>query len=341
MADNRFFIRTAPKTLADLAALCGGTLAEGADGSTPIEDVAPLDQAGAGHISFLDNVRYKDAFINSKAAACIVSQAMAAFAPKDMGLIISKNPYKSYALVAQAFYPEEYPASDISPAAHVAADAVIGKGCTIEAGAVIQSKAVIGDGCWIESNALIGKGVSIGAKSRIGANATVSHAEIGSGTRLYPGACVGQDGFGFAIDPAGHVKVPQLGRVIIGDHVEIGANSCIDRGAGPDTVIGSGTWIDNLVQIGHNVKIGKGCVLVSQSGVAGSTTLEDYVVLAAKTGVAGHLRIGKGARIGAMAGVMRDVPAGEEQLGAPAMPVKEFMRQVATLKRLTKPQKSE
>jgi UDP-3-O-[3-hydroxymyristoyl] glucosamine N-acyltransferase len=211
----------------------------------------------------------------------------------------------------------------------------------IEAGVVIGAKAVIGDGCWIEANAVIGRGVTIGATSRIGANATISHAEIGSGTRLYPGVRVGQDGFGFAIDPAGHVKVPQLGRVIIGDHVEIGANSCIDRGAGPDTVIGHGTWIDNLVQIGHNVKIGRGCVLVAQSGVAGSTTLEDYAVLAALAGVAGHLKIGMGARIGAKSGVMKDVPAGEEQLGAPAMPVKEFMRQVIALKRLTKGQKSE
>jgi UDP-3-O-[3-hydroxymyristoyl] glucosamine N-acyltransferase len=152
---------------------------------------------------------------------------------------------------------------------------------------------------------------------------------------------VGQDGFGFAIDPAGHVKVPQLGRVLIGSHVEIGANSCIDRGAGPDTVIGDGAWIDNLVQIGHNVQIGRGCVLIAQSGVAGSTVLEDFSVLAAQAGVAGHLRIGKGARIGAKAGVMRDIPAGEEHLGAPSMPVREFMRQVAVLKRLTKPQKSE
>lgn len=341
MADPRFFTRQPPKTLADLAAASGGKLGDGTDGTMRIEDVAPLDQAGAGQISFLDNIRYKDSFTQSKAAACIVSEAMAVHAPKGMGLIISKNPYKSYALIAQDFYPDAYPAADISPAAHVASDAKIGEGCVIEAGAVIQSGAVIGDGCWIEPNAVIGKGVSIGAKSRIGANATVSHAEIGSGTRLYTGVRVGQDGFGFAIDPAGHVKVPQLGRVIIGDNVEIGANSCIDRGAGPDTVIGSGTWIDNLVQIGHNVKIGKGCVLVAQSGVAGSTVLEDYAVLAAQAGVAGHLRIGMGARIGAKSGVMKDVPAGEEQLGAPAMPVKEFMRQVVALKRLTKYQKSE
>ena len=162
---------------------------------------------------------------------------------------------------------------------------------------------------------------------------------MGEGSRLYPGARIGQDGFGFAIDPAGHVKVPQLGRVIIGDHVEIGANSCIDRGAGPDTVIGDGAWIDNLVQIGHNTKIGKGCVIVAQAGISGSTTLEDYVVVAAKAGIAGHLNIGMGTRIAAKSGIMSDLPAGSEVMGYPAVPIKQFMRQVVALKKLTKRKK--
>lgn len=341
MADPRFFKPPTQKTAAVLADIAGGVLAGAAADGIMISDVAPLDQAGVGHLSFLDNIRYKDQFISSKASVCIVSEAAVSFAPKDMVLIVSKNPYKSYALVAQSFYPDDYPSADISKAAHIHPSAKVGKGCVVEAGAVIKANAVIGEGCWIEPNAVIGEGVEIGAKSRIGSGATVSHAVIGSAVRLYPGVRVGQDGFGFAIDPAGHVKVPQLGRVIVEDHVEIGANSTIDRGAGPDTVIGAGTWIDNLVQIGHNVKIGRGCVLVAQSGVAGSTVMEDFSVLAAQAGVAGHLRIGMGARIGAKAGVMRDVPAGEEQLGAPAMPVREFMKQVATLKRLTKPQKSE
>ena len=338
MADPRFFTKQNSISLAELAVIAGGVLAESAveRSSLAISDVAPLDLAGPGQISFLDNVRYKDSFSKSNAAACIVSDSMAAFAPSGMALIISKNPYKSYALVAQAFYPEQYPESDISPAAHVDPSAIIGKGCVIEAGSVVKANAKIGDGCWIESGAVIGAGVEIGAKSRIGTCSSVSHAVLGQAVRLYPGVRVGQDGFGFAIDPAGHVKVPQLGRVMIEDHVEVGANACIDRGSGPDTVIGAGSWIDNLVQIGHNVKIGRGCVLIAQSGIAGSTVLEDYAVIAAQAGVAGHLRIGKGARIGAKAGVMKNVPAGEEQLGAPAMPVKEFMRQVIALKRLTK-----
>lgn len=341
MADDRFFDRRPAKTLGELASVAGGMLHNPKSGDKTIHDVAPLDKAGSAHVSFLDNIRYKDQFINSSAAACVVSPEMVAFAPAGMDLIVSKTPYKSYALIAQAFYPDVYPAAQVSPHAHVHVTAKIGDGCVIEHGAVIGENAVVGEGCWIEPNAVIGRGVEIGAKCRIGAGATVSHAVIGMATRLYPGVRVGQDGFGFAIDPAGHVKVPQLGRVLIGSHVEIGANTCIDRGAGPDTVIGDGAWIDNLVQIGHNVQIGRGCVLIAQSGVAGSTVLEDFSVLAAQAGVAGHLRIGKGARIGAKAGVMRDIPAGEEHLGAPSMPVREFMRQVAVLKRLTKPQKSE
>lgn len=340
MADPRFFKVSESLTLDALAVIAKGRVLSG-DPALAINDVAPLDQAGEGQISFLDNIRYKDSFVGSKAAACIVSEHMAAHAPEGMAIIVSKHPYKSYALVAQAFYPDVYPVANFAPSAHIDPSAKIGQGCIIEHNVVIKANAVIGDGVWIEANSVVGDGVKIGAKTRIGALCTISHAIIGEGSRLYTGVRIGQDGFGFAIDPAGHVKVPQLGRVIIGDHVEVGANSTIDRGAGPDTVIGDGAWIDNLVQIGHNVKIGKGCILIAQSGVAGSTVMEDYSVLAAQAGVAGHLRIGMGARIGAKAGVMKDVPAGEEQLGAPAMPVKEFMRQVVALKRLTKPQKSE
>jgi UDP-3-O-[3-hydroxymyristoyl] glucosamine N-acyltransferase len=342
MADPKFFHKQPALSLARILEISGGRLAGSSETMDRLfDDVAPLDVAGETHISFLDNIRYKDSFMQSKAGLCIVSENAVAFAPKDMVLVVSANPYKAYALVAQALYPDAYPVVDISPAAHIHPSAILGQGCVVEAGAVVKENAVIGDGCWIESCAVIGRGVQIGAKCRIGTGASVSHAILGQSVRLYPGVRVGQDGFGFAIDPKGHVKVPQLGRVLIEDHVEIGANTTIDRGSGPDTLIGAGTWIDNQVQIGHNVKIGKGCVLVAQCGVAGSTVLEDYVVLAAKVGVAGHLRLGRGARIGAMAGVMRDVPAGEEQLGAPSMPVRDFMRQVATLKRLTKPRKSE
>lgn len=334
MADPRFFNRSGPFTLQKLADISGAKLQDGVDPASEVSDVAPLDKAGAGHITFLDNVRYKDQLSSTQAAACILDPKMAEHAPKGVQLLLSPTPYKSYALIAQAFYPATAGEGSVSKAAHIGA-ASIDPSATVEAGAVIMDGATIGAGAYICANAVIGKNVGIGAHTRIGANANVSHAMIGEHCNIYPGVCIGQDGFGFAIDPAGHVKVPQLGRVIIGDHVEIGANTTVDRGAGPDTEIGSGTWIDNQVQIAHNVKIGRGCVIIAQAGIAGSTVLEDYVVVAAKVGVAGHLKIGMGARIGAMSGVMRNVAAGEEVLGQPAMPAKEFMRQVATIKRMT------
>lgn len=341
MADQRFFKKTPGKTLKDLAALCGGRLDDKADPTLMIDDIGPLDKAGAGTLSFLDNPLYRNAFLKTKAAACVVAPKLANMAPASCHLIFSDNPYKSFALIAQAFYPADRPAPRIADSAIIGKDAVIGDGCVIEDNVVIGEGAVIGAGSWIEPNAVIGRNVVLGDDCRIGSNSTVTHAVLGQHVHLYPGVRVGQDGFGFAIDPAGHVKVPQLGRVMIGNNVEIGANTCIDRGAGPDTVIGDGTWIDNLVQIAHNVKIGRGCVLAGQVGISGSTVLEDYVVIGGQAGIAGHLKIGKGARIGAQAGVLRDILPGEEQFGHPAQPIKQALRQIATLKRLTKSQKSE
>ncbi|HTK85318.1 MAG TPA: UDP-3-O-(3-hydroxymyristoyl)glucosamine N-acyltransferase [Patescibacteria group bacterium] len=337
MPDPRFFRREKPKSLGELAALTGAAISQGSDPALLIEDVAPLDQAGAGTISFLDNVKYKDQFAATKAAACIIASPMAEHAPKGISLLLTEYPYKTYARIAQSFYPDfpqKKPATVKANNLHVHPDANVGKGCVLEHNVSIAAGAEIGDGCWIGANAVVGENVVIGRECRVGANTVISHSLIGDHVRIYPGCCIGQDGFGFAIDPAGHIKVPQLGRVIIEDSVEIGANTTIDRGSGPDTVVGQGTWIDNLVQIGHNVKIGKGCVIVSQVGISGSTVVEDYVMMAGQAGIAGHLHIGKGARIGAKAGVMRDVPAGEQQLGSPAIPARQFMRQVAAISRL-------
>ncbi len=336
MADPKFFQKSKSFTLSELAEIAGGELADAAAGSYEIQDVAALDKAGEHEVSFLDNVKYKEQFTATKAGACIVHPELAEFAPSGVKLLLSKSPYKAYAKVAQAFYPDNKPEGHISDKAHIHETAQISAGCTIEAGAHISEGAVIGENSWIEAGAYIGPSVEIGQGCRVGVSATLSHCRIGDYTRVYTGARIGQDGFGFAIDPAGHVKVPQLGRVIVGSHVEIGANTTIDRGAGPDTVIGQGTWIDNLVQIGHNVQIGRGCVIVSQVGISGSTVIEDFVAIGGQAGVAGHLHVGQGVRIGAQSGVMRDVPAGQEVMGAPAIPGKEFMRQVATLKRLIK-----
>lgn len=340
MPDPRFFVRAAPLSIAQLADIAKAEVPSGYDSGFAIKDVAPLDKATSDDLSFFDNIRYKKQLQEMKAGACIISPEFADLLPAETIPLLSKTPYKSYALAAQAFYPESLPEPFISKHAHIHETSAVGQGCLIEDGAVIAEGAIIGEKSVIEANVVIGRNVRIGAGCRIGAGASVSHSLIGDNVRLYPGCRIGQDGFGFAIDKAGYVKVPQLGRVIIEDGVEIGANTTIDRGAGPDTIIGQGTWIDNLVQIGHNVKIGKGCIIVAQVGISGSTVLEDYVVLAGQAGIAGHLHIGTGAKIAAQSGVMRNIPAGEEHMGSPSLPLRQYMRQVATLNRLIKKKSS-
>jgi UDP-3-O-[3-hydroxymyristoyl] glucosamine N-acyltransferase len=336
MADARFFSLAGPFTVAELARRTGAKVEGAAEGERVLHDVAPLETAGGEHLSFLDNRKYVEAFRRTRAGAAFVHPDLAGEAPAGLTLLVTARPYHAYARAAQAFYPAPVPAPGIAPSAVVDPSARIGEGTGIAAHAVIGARVELGQRCSIGANSVIGAGCVLGDDVRIDANVTVSHSLIGARVRLYPGVRVGQDGFGFAPDPAGHVKVPQLGRVIIEDDVEIGANSTIDRGAGPDTVIGAGTMIDNLVQIGHNVQLGRGCVLVSQVGISGSTRLGDFVMIGGQGGLTGHLAIGTGARIGAQAGVMRDVAAGETVMGSPAQPVREFFRQVAALQRLVK-----
>lgn len=336
MADPRFHHVQGPFSLLDLATLTDSDVANSATPEALYSDVAPLDKAEADSISFIDNKMYVEAFTKSRAGACVAHPSMAEKAPDGMALILNKDPYRAYAKIARAFYPAVKPAGGISPKAHLDEMAVIGDGCQIEPGAVIGSGAKIGEGCYIGPNAVIGSNVEIADHCWIGANVTLGYCLIGENCIIHGGVHIGQDGFGFAMGPEGHLKVPQLGRVLVGDDVEIGANSTIDRGTGPDTVIGDGTKIDNLVQIGHNVKIGRCCVIVSQVGISGSTELGDFAVLAGQVGLAGHLKIGTGAQIAAQSGVMRDVPAGQKYGGSPAQPVRDWMRGVAMMDRLVR-----
>jgi UDP-3-O-[3-hydroxymyristoyl] glucosamine N-acyltransferase len=214
------------------------------------------------------------------------------------------------------------PAATVDPSAEIGPLVVIG------------ARAEIGANCRIAPGVVVGEGVVIGPDCRIGALASLSHAVLGARVYIYPGVRIGQEGFGFTPGPAGFVTVPQLGRVLIGDDVEVGANTTIDRGSAQDTVIGTGSRLDNQVQIGHNVRLGRCCVVVAQAGISGSTVLEDFVVVAAQAGLAGHLRIGAKARIGAQSGVMRDVEAGADVLGAPAVRSRDFFRGVTTLRKL-------
>jgi UDP-3-O-[3-hydroxymyristoyl] glucosamine N-acyltransferase len=333
MVDQRFFKNHGPFTLGQLASLTGATLGEGANASLALGDVAPLDRAGGSDVSFFDNSKYAEQFASSGAAACFVRPKYAHLAPAGMATLLTEDPYRCYAIAAQQFYPASKAESGVHsqfvhPSARLLSDVSIGAGAVIEAGADIGAGASIGAGSYIGQNVVIGEGTVIGPLC------SITHALIGKRCILHRGIHIGQDGFGFALGRDGHVKVPQLGRVVIGDEVEIGSGTTIDRGTGPDTVIGDGTKIDNLVQIGHNVQVGRRVVIVSQVGISGSTRIGDGVIIGGQTGIAGHLKIGHGVRIAAQSGVMNDLAAGGSFGGAPAIPSREWHRQTVALTKL-------
>jgi UDP-3-O-[3-hydroxymyristoyl] glucosamine N-acyltransferase len=336
MVDRRFFANHGPFTAEQIAAGTGTSLQDPADGSHSLSDVAPLDRASQSDISFFDNVKYIDQFTNSNAGACFIRAKYADQAPRSMVVLLTEDPYRCYALTAQRFYPTAKPASGIAATASIDPTATIGKDVAVGPGAVIGANVTLGDRVTIGANAVIGNGVTIGDDSSIGPVSTLSHCLIGKQVIIHRGVHIGQDGFGFALGRDGHVKVPQLGRVVIGDDVEIGSGTTIDRGTGPDTVIGDGTKIDNLVQIGHNVNIGKRAVIVAQVGISGSTRIGDGAVIGGQAGIAGHLKIGAGAKVAAKSGVMNDIPNGSSYGGAPAVPALEWHRQTIAISRLSK-----
>ncbi len=319
-----------------MAAVAAAANATTAGADRLLQGVAPLQSAGPAQVSFLDNIRYKDALEATRAGAVIVRPELEAAVPPGCAAIVTTDPYAAWARVAALFHPPVPVRPGVHPSAVVSETAVVDPSAEVGPCAVIGDHAEVGARCRIGAGAVIGDAVSMGPDCRIGALASVSHAILGARVYVYSGARVGQEGFGFATTPAGFLTVPQLGRVRLEDDVEIGANSCIDRGSTQDTIIGAGSRIDNLVQIGHNVQLGRCCVVVGQAGISGSTVLGDFVVVAAQAGLTGHLHIGNKARIGAQAGVMADVAAGLDVIGSPAEPVRDFFRGVATLRKLVR-----
>lgn len=338
MGDPRFFSPPEPVSLSDIAALTGAELR--GDASRVITGIAAIEQAGPSDLAYLDNAAYAGAIATTRAAGLIIAPKLLDKAPADLTLLIADDPYRAFAQAASKLYPAAvrsapvFQERGIAPGAFVHPDARLEQDVTVDPGAVIGARAEIGSGTVVCANAVIGPDVRIGRDCSIGPGSSVVHALIGNRVVLHAGARIGQDGFGYAMGRKSHFKVPQIGRVIIQDDVDIGANSCVDRGSTRDTIVGEGTKIDNLVMIAHNVVIGRHCVIVSQVGISGSTTLGDFVILAGQAGLIGHLDIGSGAVIGAQSGVMHDVPAGAKMGGSPALPMREYLRITALLRRM-------
>ncbi len=307
-----------------------------ADGNY-IKSASPIEMATEGSISFIDNPKYLKFLESTKASAVFCSEKHAEQLPSNIVGLVHPTPYKAYGQTLTKLYPTAMRPQPILGELGVSDKVILGKNVsledniTIEAGAIIGSNAAIGEGSVILAGAVVGSGVKIGRNTTIGANATVVNAFIGDDVIIHNGVQIGQDGFGFAMGAGGHHKVPQIGRVILQDKVEIGANSTVDRGANRDTVIGEGTKIDNLVQIGHNATIGRHCVIVGLVGISGSATLGDYVVVAGQAGIVGHTKIGDGAQVGGGSGVHGDVAPGEKVMGYPAIAASKWMREAAKI----------
>jgi len=350
MSARSFFQSDTQITVGEIAKLTGAELRRNSNPARTIAGIATLDRGAPSDLVFLDHVKFAGQARSSAAGACLTSQRLADCVPANVALLVAEKPFHAFVTVARALFPAALrpsslfagggAAAGVAPGAMVHSTARLESGVAVDPGAVIGAGAEIGSGTVVGANAVIGPSVRIGRECAIGPNATVAHALIGDRVIVHAGCRIGQDGFGYVMGAGGHRKIPQIGRVIIQDDVEIGAGTSIDRGGLRDTVIGEGTKIDNQVQVGHNVVIGRHCVLVAQVGIAGSVVLEDYVVLGGQVGVADNLTIGEGAKVGAQSGVMSNIPPGESWFGYPARRSRDYWREVAALRARTKPGRS-
>lgn len=330
MPDPRFFEDLGPVTLAELAKVAGARMSDPAMGARTVSAVAVLARARPDTVTFLTDRKYAEALAQARPSGVFVSERDLDLVPEGCVALVTPTAHAGYALAADRLHR---PRRHLGPEA-VSRDAVLEEGVVLAPGAVIGPGARIGRGTEIGANAVIGPGVAIGRDCFVGAGASLGFALLGDRVRILAGARIGEPGFGATGAAQGVIDVPQLGRVILQDGVTIGANSCVDRGAFEDTVVGENTKIDNLVHIAHNVVIGRHCLIMGQVGFAGSTHLGDYSVVASQSGIAGHLKLGPQATVGAKSGVMRDIPPKGTVLGMPAMPDKQTKRQWIALQQL-------
>jgi UDP-3-O-[3-hydroxymyristoyl] glucosamine N-acyltransferase len=335
MADPRFFRRIGPFRLKDIAEKINAELLDPSTKDVMICDIASLETAGHGELSFFSHIQYLSAFRATQASAVVTTRDFVQHRPSGVCLLSVVQPQLAFARIGLLYYPSDSSEPKISADARIDPSAVIGEASRIDAGAVIGAGAEVGAGCHIASHAVIGSGVVLGNDCIVGAGSSIGYAIIGARVRIATGVSIGGQGFGFVLAANGRLRIPQLGRVIVEDDVEIGANCAVDRGSTGDTVIGAGTVIDNLVQIAHNVRLGRNCVICGQVGIAGSTVIGDHVMIGGQAGISDHLHVGTGARIASKSGVIRDVKEGEAVGGYPAMQMREWHRQTAANIRLS------
>jgi len=340
MKGTDFFTDATPLSVGEIVAISGAEAPAGTDLSRILTDVAPIDLAGPDDLTFVADSKFAAQLAACKAGAVLTTGRFAGQVPAGVVVLQARKPYEAFVAVARKLYPSSLrPTSvfgtvGVAPGAIVHPSAKLGAGVTVDPGAVIGPRAEIGAGTLIGANAVIGPHVQIGVDCAIGPCSTVIHSQIGDRVILHPGTQIGQDGFGYVSGASGHVKVPQVGMVVIHNDVEIGSGTRVDRGGIRDTVIGEGTKIDNLCQIGHNCIIGRYCIIVSQSGLSGSVTLEDFVVLGGRVAAIPHVTIGKGAKLAARASVMNDVPPGAVWGGFPAHSKRQWIKEIIAVQRL-------
>jgi UDP-3-O-[3-hydroxymyristoyl] glucosamine N-acyltransferase len=342
MTEPVFFAPSRSFRAGEIATLTGAELDDPNLADIEISRLAPANEGGAGALIFVDGRRNAGSLSRVTAAAVLCTRDIVALVPDGMAALVTPRPQVAFTDVARVLFPTALRLAPltgetgVSAAAHIAGSATVEAGAIVEAGAVVGPGAAVGRGSIIGPNAVIGPATQIGRDCFIGPNTTVQCAMLGDRVIVHPGARIGQDGFGYLPDKGGLRKIPQLGRVIIQDDVEVGSNTTIDRGALSDTIVGEGTKIDNQVQIAHNVRIGRGCVIAGHCGISGSVTVGDYVMMGGRVGVADHMTIGNRVQLGANSGVMNDIPEGERWAGSPAKPFREAFREYVAVRSLLK-----